>query len=92
VGLKAAETADSEREELRRRISAEGVSRRRAAGLAAHRAARYRQHSHDIRGIAREDELPVRERLLARLDAEFPSWAHSLGMAPSGSTIGCAPA
>jgi GTP-binding protein EngB required for normal cell division len=82
VALKAAETADSEREELRRKI----LGRKEFlddARLALRLIVRHATGSirTTFEELLREDEGPVRGRLLARLDADFPSWAHSLGMA-----------
>jgi GTP-binding protein EngB required for normal cell division len=82
VGLKAAETADSEREDLRRKILGRKEfldDARLALRLIVRHATRSIRTTFEE--LLREDELPVRERLLARLDADFPSWAHSLGMA-----------
>ena len=82
VALKAAETADSEREELRRKI----LGRKEVlddARLALRLIVRHAAGSirTTFEELLRQDELPVRGRLLARLDEGFPSWAHSLGMA-----------
>jgi GTP-binding protein EngB required for normal cell division len=82
VALKAAETADSEREELRRKILGQKEflddARLALRLIVRHATGSIRTTFEEL---LREDELPVRERLLAGLDEEFPSWAHSLGMA-----------
>ncbi len=81
VALKAAETADSERHELRRKILGQKDSlddtRLALRLIVRHAAGTIRTTFEEL---LREDELPVRQRLLARLDEGFPSWAHSLGM------------
>jgi GTP-binding protein EngB required for normal cell division len=82
VALKAAETADSEREELRRKI----LGRKEFlddARLALRLIVRHATGSSrtTFEELLREDDLPVRGRLLTRLGESFPSWAHTLGMA-----------
>ena len=79
VALKAAEIADSEREDLRRKIlgQKESLDDTRLAlklivrhGTGATRSA--------FEALLQDDELPVRQRLLAELDRDFKSWARSL--------------
>jgi len=82
LALKSAETADSEREQLRRKILGEESALedtrlslrlfvRHASGGAR---ARFEE-------LLRQDEAPIRSRLLKELDAEFPAWARSLSYA-----------
>jgi len=82
VALKAAETADSERENCGGRFSGgRSFSTMRGwpcGSLCATLPGAYARHS---RNCCARMRGPARERFLARLDADFPSWAHSLGMA-----------
>jgi GTP-binding protein EngB required for normal cell division len=82
VALQAAESADSERQQLRQKIFGDReflddarltlrLIVRNAAG--ATRAA--------FEDLLRNDEDPVRERLLTALNWEFPAWTSSLGTA-----------
>jgi GTP-binding protein EngB required for normal cell division len=82
VALKAAESADSEREQLRQQI----VGQRESADdprltlrlIARHAAAGARARFEEI---LRGDEAPVRQRLLDDLEREFPAWTGSLSVA-----------
>ncbi len=82
VALKAAESADSDREELRDRICGRKESlddvrlTLRLAARHAHAGARAA-----FEEMLRPDESPVRQRLLDGLDREFPAWTRSLGFA-----------
>jgi GTP-binding protein EngB required for normal cell division len=82
VALKAAEVADSEREELRRKILGQKESlddtRLALKLIVRHATGTTRSTFEDF---LRDDELPVREKLQAGLDGEFPSWTRSLGIA-----------
>lgn len=79
VALKAAEVADSEREELRRKILGQKESlddtRLALKLIVRHATANTRS---TFEAFLHDDELPVRERLQAGLDREFPSWTRSL--------------
>ena len=81
VALRAAETADSEREQLRQRILGQRASLddtwlalrlivRHAAGTARS----------TFEEILRKDGQPLRERTLAGLRSEFPAWTRSLSV------------
>jgi len=79
VALKAAEVADSEREELRRKILGQRESlddTRLALKLIVRHAAGTTRSTFEA--LLRSDELPVGQKLQASLDHEFPSWAKSL--------------
>ncbi|MGC9948695.1 MAG: dynamin family protein [Bryobacteraceae bacterium] len=82
VALKAAEAADSDREQLRERVVGQKESlddTRLALRLAArHAAAGARAKCEEI---LRRDEAPVRQRLLDGLEREFPAWTRSLSVA-----------
>ena len=82
VALLAAELADSEREQLSRRIVGEKESlddtRVTLRLIARHAAAGARAACEEI---LRRDEAPVRQRLLDELGREFPAWTRSLGVA-----------
>jgi GTP-binding protein EngB required for normal cell division len=82
VALKAAEVADSEREELRRKILGQKESlddtRLALRLIVRHATANTRT---TFEAFLRGDELPVRENLQAGLDREFPSWTRSLRVA-----------
>jgi len=82
VALKAAEAADSEREELRRKILGERESlddTRLALRLIVRHATGTTRSTFEA--LLRLDELSVRQKLEASLDHEFPLWARSLGIA-----------
>ena len=79
VALKAAETADSEREELRRKILGQKETlddTRLALRLTVRHAAGSARATFEE--LLRKDEMPLRERLLVELDREFPAWTRSL--------------
>jgi len=82
VALKSAETADSERGDLRRRIlgQKEALDDTRLALklIVRHTAATLRSA---FEGLLRGDELAIRQRLQGRLDREFPSWTRNLAVA-----------
>ncbi len=81
VALKAAETADSEREQLRQKILGEKASlddTRLALRLIVRHAAGTARSTFEE--ILRKDEQPLRERTLAGLDREFPAWTRSLSV------------
>ena len=79
VALKAAEVADSEREELRHRILGQKESlddtRLALKLIVRHATANTRS---TFEALLRPDELPVRKKLQVSLDHEFPSWTRSL--------------
>ena len=82
VALKAAEVADSEREVLRRKILGEKESlddTRLALKLIVRHATGTTRTTFEA--FLRLDELPIRQKLQASLDHEFPSWAQSLRIA-----------
>jgi GTP-binding protein EngB required for normal cell division len=82
VALKAAEVADSEREELRRKILGQKESlddTRLALRLIVRHAIGNTRSTFEVQ--LRPDELPVRNRLEERLDHEFPAWTRSLRVA-----------
>jgi GTP-binding protein EngB required for normal cell division len=82
VALKSAGTADSERADLRSRILGEKEildDERLALRLIVRHAAGTLRSAFEA--LLRSDELPVRRRLLRRLDQEFPSRARSLAAA-----------
>jgi len=79
VALKAAETADSEREQLRQKILGEKESlddTRLALRLIVRHAAGHTRSTFEA--CVRDDELPIRRKLDASLEEEFPSWTRSL--------------
>jgi len=79
VALKAAEVADSERDELRLRILGQKESlddTRLALRLIVRHATESTRSAFEA--FLRNDELPVRQDLLSGLDFEFPSWTRSL--------------
>lgn len=82
VALKAAESADSEREQLRARIVGQPESlddvRLTLQLIARHAAAGARAAFEEI---LQRDEMHVRRRLLDALEREFPSWTRSLSEA-----------
>ncbi len=79
VALKAAETADSEREELRRKIlgqkEALDDTRLGLRLIVRHAAGTARATFEEL---LRKDETPVRQRVLLELNREFPAWTRSL--------------
>jgi len=82
VALKAAEVADSEREELRRRILGQKESlddTRLALNLIVRHAAGSTRSTFEA--LLRSDEIPLRQKLQTSLDHEFPAWAKSLRIA-----------
>lgn len=82
VALKAAETADSERAELRRKILGQEDSledARLALRLIARHAAANTRSS--LEAILRPEEAPVQERLHASLRKAMPAWMTSLSAA-----------
>jgi GTP-binding protein EngB required for normal cell division len=82
VALKAAEVTDSERDELRRKILGQKESlddTRLALKLAVRHATGTTRSAFEA--LLRPDELPVREKLQAGLEQEFPLWTRSLGVA-----------
>ncbi len=79
VALKAAEVADSEREELKRKILGQREAlddTRLALKLIVRHAAGATRSSFEA--VLREDELPVRQALQAELEQAFPEWSLSL--------------
>jgi len=82
VALRAAESADSEREQLRERIIGQKQvlddTRLTLRLVARHAAAGARTTFEEI---LRRDEAAVRQRLLDGLEREFPAWTHSLSVA-----------
>jgi GTP-binding protein EngB required for normal cell division len=79
VALKAAELADSEREELRRKILGQKETlddARLALKLIVRHATANTRSSFET--LLRPDELPVRNKLQESLDHEFPAWTRSL--------------
>jgi len=82
LALKSAETADSEREQLRRKIlgeeSALEDTRLTLRLFVRHAAGGARAKFEEL---LRKDEVPIRSRLLKELDAEFPAWTRSLSYA-----------
>jgi GTP-binding protein EngB required for normal cell division len=82
VALKAAETADSEREHLRERIVGQRESlddTRLTLRLVARNAAAGARTAFEE--TLRRDEERVRQRLLDGLEREFPAWTRSLSRA-----------
>jgi len=82
VALKAAELADSERQQLRERIVGHKESlddtRLTLRLIARHAAAGARTTFEEV---LRRDEAPVGQRLLDGLEREFPAWTRSLSVA-----------
>ncbi len=79
VALKAAEVADSHREELRRKILGQRESlddTRLALKLIVRHAAGATRSAFEA--VLRADEIPVRQTLQAELNREFPAWSKSL--------------
>jgi hypothetical protein len=79
VALKAAELADSEREELRHKILGQKETlddARLALKLIVRHATANTRSSFET--LLRPDELPVRNKLQESLDHEFPAWTRSL--------------
>src|SRR5262249_32727290 len=82
VRLRSAEVTDSERAQLRERVLGQRASledTRLALRLVVRHTAGASRSTFDA--ILRNDEVPVRQRLLAALDREFPAWSRSLSMA-----------
>ncbi|MCW5978346.1 MAG: dynamin family protein [Bryobacteraceae bacterium] len=82
VALKSAEIADSERAELREKILGQKESLEDAR-LALRLIVRHTTgvNRSNFEALLSKDEFPVRERLLAALEREFPSWTRSLSVA-----------
>ena len=81
VALKAADTADSEREKLRQQILGQRASlddTRLALRLIVRHAAGTARSAFEE--ILRKDELPLRERTLTGFASEFPAWTRSLSV------------
>jgi hypothetical protein len=81
VALKAADTADSEREQLRQKILGQRASlddTRLALRLIVRHAAGTARSAFEE--ILRKDELPLRERTLTAFASEFPAWTRSLSV------------
>jgi GTP-binding protein EngB required for normal cell division len=82
VALKAAESADSERDRLREKIVGQKETpddtRLTLRLIARHAAAGARSTFEEL---LRRDEAPVRQRLLEGLEREFPAWTRSLSLA-----------
>jgi len=82
VALKAAEVADSEREELRRRILGQKESledTRLGLKLIVHHATGMTRSAFEA--LLQPDEASVRERLQGGLNEQFPAWTRSLSLA-----------
>jgi GTP-binding protein EngB required for normal cell division len=82
LALKAAETADCEREDLRRKILGQKESlddTRLGLKLIVRHAAGMTRPSFEA--LLRPDEAPVRARLQADLARQFPAWSRSLSFA-----------
>lgn len=82
VALKAAEVADSERDDLRRKILGEKQSledtRLALRLIARHAASRSRA---DFEALVQREETPTRKLLLDEMQEEFPRWTRSLNVA-----------
>jgi GTP-binding protein EngB required for normal cell division len=82
VSLVSAETADSEKTELRQKVLGEKESlddtRTALKLIVRHEAGTTRS---TFENLLRKDKLPVKQRLLAGLENEFPSWTRSLAAA-----------
>lgn len=79
LALKSAEVADSEREGLRRKILGERESledTRLALRLLVRHAAGGARASFEA--LLAPEEFPIRQRLMAALEREFPAWTESL--------------
>jgi len=82
VALKAAQTADSEREALRRKILGQKETledTRLALRLIVRHASGTARTAFEE--LLRKDEASVRHRLLVELNREFPAWTRSLKVA-----------
>jgi GTP-binding protein EngB required for normal cell division len=82
VSLVAAETADSERDEIRTKILGQTESlddMRTALKLTVRHAASATRSAFE--NLLRKDELPLKQRLLAELEGAFPPWTRSLAAA-----------
>lgn len=82
IALKSAEIADSERAQLREKLLGQKAGlddTRLALRLIVRHAAGGTRSTFEA--ILRNDEVPVRQRLLADLDRDFPAWSRSLSMA-----------
>ena len=79
VALRSAETTDLQRDELRRRILGDREliddTRLTLKLVVRHAAGRSRPA---FEALVREDERPIRQRMLKGLEREFPSWTQSL--------------
>ncbi len=82
MALKSAEAGDSERAELRFKIlgQQESLENTRSALklIVRHAAGPTRSTLEDL---LRREERPIKQRLLAELETEFPSWTRSLAFA-----------
>ena len=85
VALKAAQTADSERQELREKIVGQHQSLEDAR-LGLRLIVRHAQGAmrSAFEALLKQDELPARRRLEEALDREFSGWTRSLSTAVSG--------
>ncbi len=85
VALRAAESADSEREQLRRKVLGEQTmiddTRLALKLIVRHAAANTRPA---FEALLRGDELPLRNKLQEELGRQFPAWTRSLGSAAEG--------
>lgn len=82
VALKAAETADNEREQLRSKILGEKESlddTRLALRLIVRHAAGAARPAFE--NLLRKEEVPLRQRILEGLEREYPGWTKSLNTA-----------
>lgn len=82
VALKSAETADSERQELRSRIIGQGQAlddARLGLRLIVRHAKAAARPAFET--LLKREEAPIRRRLGEALDREFPSWTRSLNTA-----------
>jgi GTP-binding protein EngB required for normal cell division len=82
VALKSAEVADSERDQVRRKILGQRESlddARLALKLIVRHAVGTTRPAFEA--LLRAEETPVRQRLLEELEREFPSWTRSLSLA-----------
>ena len=85
VALQAAKVADSEREDLKRKIlgQKEALDDTRLALklIFRHVVAGTRA---SLEEMVRNEEIPIRQSLLSSLDSAFPQWSHSLREATEG--------
>jgi GTP-binding protein EngB required for normal cell division len=79
VALRSAEVADSDREELRRKVLGQKEAlddTRLALKLVVRHATGTTRTTFE--GLLRDDEIPVRRKLQSSLDLEFPKWTSDL--------------